>query len=87
MSAFIKENKWELFKATYQDYDFILAHKPNKFFTKVIDDDMIILVQKKTRELYLVTPMGQSPFMEVHTQFYQDLVDKGFIEFMEGRFD
>lgn len=88
MRAFIKEDKWAEFKALSNKYGFYIdAHKPNKYLTKVIDEDMLLLVQKKTRELHLVTPMGESPFMEVHTDFYKDLYKEGFIEFIEGKFD
>lgn len=88
MRAFIKEDKWDKFKELSNRYGFYLdLKKPKQYLTKVIDEDMILLVQKKTRELHLITPMGESPFMEVHTQFYRDLFDDGFIEYVESRFD
>lgn len=88
MRAFIKEDRWEKFKELSNKYGFYIdVKKPKLYLTKVIDEDLILLVQKKTRELHLVTPMGESPFMEVHTQFYKDLFDDGYIEFIESRFD
>lgn len=87
MRAYIKEDKWDKFKELSNKYGFYLEYKPNKYYTKRIDDDMALLVQKKTRELHLITPMGESPYMEVHTQFYKDLFDEGYIEFIEGKFD
>ena len=88
MRAYIKEDKWEKFKELSNKYGFYIdTMKPKQYLTKVIDEDLILLVQKRTRELHLVTPMGESPFMEVHTQFYKDLYDEGYIEFIEGKFD
>lgn len=88
MRAFIKEDKWDKFKELSNKYGFYIdTKKPKLYLTKIIDDDMVLLVQKKTRELHLLTPMGESPFMEVHTQFYKDLFDEGYIEFIESRFD
>ena len=40
-----------------------------------------------SRELKLITPMGESPFMEVQNQFYQDLINDDFIEYKSGKFD
>ena len=88
MRAFIKEDKWKEFKELTNKYGFYIdTKKPSKYYAKPIDEDIILWVDKKTRELHLITPMGESPFMEVHTQFYKDLFDEGYIEFMEGRFD
>ncbi|MGM9543511.1 MAG: hypothetical protein ACI3T9_00860 [Romboutsia timonensis] len=88
MRAYIKEDKWDKFKELSNKYGFYIdTKKPKKYLVKTIDTDMVLLVQKKTRELHLITPMGESPFMEVHTQFYKDLYDEGYIEFVEGRFD
>lgn len=88
MRAFVKQELWDRFKEISNKYGFYLdVKKPKLYLTKVIDEDLILLVQKKTRELHLITPMGESPFMEVHTQFYKDLFDDGFIEFVESRFD
>lgn len=87
MKAFIKAERWDQFKETCNRFGFYLEIKPNKYFTKRIDDDIILLVQKKTREIHLLTPMGESPFMEVHTNLYKDLCDEGYVEFVEGRFD
>lgn len=87
MKAFIKEDKWEEFKYNYTDFKFSLLYSPNKFYTKVIDSELHLIVSRKTRELLLVTPMGTSPFMEVHKKFYQDLYDQGFVEYVKGKFD
>lgn len=88
MRAFIKDSRWDQFQEISDRYGFYIdLKKPNKYLTKIIDDDMILLVQKKTREMHLLTPMGESPFMEVHKQFYQDLFDDGYVEFVESRFD
>lgn len=88
MKAYIKENKWEEFKELCSKYGFgVSLKKPKQYFQKVIDEDIMLLVNKKTRELLLITPMGESPFMEVHKDAYKDIYDMGYIEYEEGRFD
>ena len=88
MKAFIKESKWEEFKELCSKYGFgVSLKKPKQYFQKVIDEDLILTVNKRTRELQLQTPMGYSPFMEVHKETYKDLYDEGFVEFEESRFD
>ena len=88
MKAYIKENKWEEFKELCSKYGFgVSLKKPKQYFQKVIDENIMLLVNKKTRELLLITPMGESPFMEVHKDTYKDIYDMGYIEYEEGRFD
>ena len=88
MKAYIKENKWDEFKELCSKYGFGVSLKKRKqYFQKVIDEDIMLLVNKKTRELILITPMGESPFMEVHKDTYKDIYDMGYIEYEEGRFD
>lgn len=87
MKAFIKQECWDQFKENSNKYKFYVCSKPKKYFVKIIDEDVILTVNKRTRELQLQTPMGYSPFMEVHKETYKDLYDEGFIEFEEGRFD
>lgn len=88
MRAFIKEDRWDEFKELCSKYKFGISQvKPKQYFQKEIDVDLLLLVNKKTRELKLITPMGESPFMEVHVNTYQDLYDDGYIEYVEGRFD
>lgn len=88
MKAYIKENKWEEFKELCSKYGFgVSLKKPKQYFQKVIDEDIMLLINKKTRELILITPMGESPFMEVHKDTYKDIYDRGYIEYEEGRFD
>ena len=88
MKAYIKENKWEEFKELCSKYGFgVSLKKPKQYFQKVIDEDIMLLVNKKTRELILITPMGESPFMEVHKDTYKNIYDMGYIEYEEGRFD
>lgn len=87
MRAFIKEDRWSEFKELASKYKFGIEIKPKSYYTKRIDDDLVLLCNKKTRELTLITPMGSAPFMEVHTQFYRDLFDEGYIEYVEGKFD
>lgn len=88
MRAFIKEERWDEFKELCSRYKFgVSLTKPKQYFQREVDIDLLLLVNKKTREMKLITPMGESPFMEVHIGSYQDLYDDGFVEFVEGRFD
>lgn len=87
MKAFIKQEYWDQFKENCNKYKFYAYSKSKKYFVKIIDEDVILTVNKKTRELQLQTPMGYSPFMEVHKETYKDLYDEGFVEFEESRFD
>lgn len=87
MKAFIKQECWDQFKENSNKYKFYVYSKSKKYFVKTIDEDLILTVNKRTRELQLQTPMGYSPFMEVHKETYKDLYDEGFVEFEESRFD
>lgn len=88
MRAFIREDRWSEFKEVMSKYKFgISAYKPKTYYSRVVDEGLMLILNKKTRELQLITPMGSAPFMEVHTNTYQDVYDAGYIEFIEGRFD
>ena len=86
MKAYIKKDKWEEFKKDYVNYGFTLAPNPN-YYIKKIGDELILYISRRKRELKLITAMGESPFMEVHTKYYLDLFDNGFIEYIKGKFD
>lgn len=86
MKAFIKKDKWEEFKKDYVFYSFTLAPNPN-YYIKKVSDSLILMISRKTKELHLITPMGESPFMEAHKDKYKDLLKKEFIEFKKGKFD
>lgn len=88
MKAYIKKEKFDEFKKDYLDYGFNLAAKPEKGWVKEIDPiGLWLVVMKRTREVKLLTLTGESPFMEVHKDKYQKLVDNGFIEYKKGRWD
>lgn len=87
MKAFIKQEKWEEFKRDYVKYGFSLAAFPNKFYTKSITRFLAIIISRRTREIKLITPYGESPFMEVQENYYLDLVANSFIEYKKGKFD
>lgn len=48
MKAFIKKEKWEEFKKDYVKYGFSFAVFPDKFYTKLIDRFLAILISRKT---------------------------------------
>lgn len=88
MKAYIKKGKFEEFKDKYLDYGFKLAINPSKGWVKEIDPmGLWVVVMKRTREVKLLALTGESPFMEVHKDKYQKLVDNGFIEYKKGRWD
>lgn len=85
MKAFIKKEKWEEFKKDYVKYGFSVF--PDKFYTKPIDRFLVILISRKTREIKLITPYGESPFMEVQGNYFEDLITNNFVEYKKGIFD
>jgi len=89
MKAYIKKEKWEEFKYDYLKYGFTQAINPKAGYVKVIDKEypMFVAVIRKTRELKLIVGNGESPFMEVQQQYYQELYDNNFVEFKKGKFD
>ena len=88
MKAYIKKERFDEFKRDYLDYGFTLAVKPEKGWVKVIDPQgLYVIVMRRTREFKLLTETGISPFMEVHKDKYQELVDKDFIQYKNGRYD
>lgn len=87
MKAFIKKDKWQRFKHAYNIYFGFYTTLNAKYYVKPLDENCSLVINKKTRQLDLVTPMGESPFMEVHKQFYNDLIEADFIEYKQGKFD
>lgn len=87
MKAFIKKEKCEEFKKDYVKYGFSFAVFPDKFYTKPIDRFLVILISRKTREIKLITPYGESPFMEVQGNYFEDLITNNFVEYKKGIFD
>ena len=88
MKAYIKKERFEEFKNRAEEfgYKFLPDYKNN--FVKTIDvNGLWILVRGRTREIKLLTISGSSPFMEVHKDKYQELIDNDMVEFMKGRFD
>lgn len=93
MRAFIKESSW---------YEFTASTMANGFFHECfstgergwvrnpIPEDPrnhTILVVTEDKEIHLVTPMGESPFMEKHEDCFKDLKNKGWVEYRKGDFD
>lgn len=87
MKAFIKKDKWLEFEKVYADYGFSLGIDPSKYYFKQVERFLGLFVDKKTREIQLLTPIGSSPFMEVQQEYFSQLVADGFVEFEKGKFD
>ena len=86
MRAFIRQDKWEEFKKDYVFYGFSLAPNPN-YYVKSIARNLLLVVSRRKKELRLITPLGETPFMEAHKEKYTDLIENNFIEFKKGKFD
>lgn len=90
MKAFIKKDKWEYFIENWLDYGYLpsIGEKlKNPCVYKKIDIGLYVIVDTITKEIHLVTPYGSSPFMEVQTKYFQELVDNNLVEFVKGKFD
>lgn len=100
MRAFIKEGVWLNFLSTYPSYGFLSTKVPKG--TKVYEkygavsysrpydtdpDCMVYLVVTLDRELHVITPMGESPFMESHEKAFKDMLDADMIEYKKGKYD
>lgn len=97
MDAFIKKDKRDLFKDKFDSLGFgkgVFTSKARigkdinsfDYYYRNIDEGLILAINKRYR-LMLVTPMGESPFMESQKQFFQDLLDLDYIEFRKNQFD
>ena len=94
MRAFIKMDKWASFMINHTLYGFLTDVRANEksVYVRNIGHDAneplpIYLVITMDRELHLVTPMGESPFMESHEADFSDLIDDDLIEYVKGEFD
>ena len=100
MRAFIKESSWLNFISIYPSYGFLSTKIPEgsksykKYgaisYSRPYDTDpncMVYLVITLDRELHVITPMGESPFLESHERAFKDLVDADMIEYKNGKYD
>lgn len=97
MRAFIKQDKWVNFLATSMHYGFSSDENPKtkqSILVRIVNgpNDFkgfcdVFLVITMDRELHIVTPLGESPFMETHEAHFKDLIDDDLIEYVKGEFD
>lgn len=90
MRAFIRKEKWEDFIENWLDYGYLPSidgRLKNPSVYKKIDTLLYVIVDTITKEIHLVTPLGSSPFMEVQTKYFQELVAADLVEFVKGKFD
>ena len=101
MRAFIKEGCWLNFITAYPSYGFLSTKIPEgtnmykKYgaisYSRPYDPTdplgFLYLVVTLDRELHVLTPMGESPFMETHEQAFKDFVDANMIEYVKGEYD
>lgn len=100
MRAFFKEGAWLKFITTYPSYGFLSTKIPKDTelykrygaisYSRPYDNDpdcMVYLVVTIDKELHVITPMGESPFMESHEDAFKDLVNADMIEYKKGKYD
>ena len=100
MRAFIKEGCWLNFVSTYPSYGFLStkipegSHAYKKYgalsYSRPYDNEpdcMVYLVVTLDRELHVITPTGESPFLESHKEAYLDLFRADMIEYKKGKYD
>lgn len=100
MRAFIKESCWLNFVSTYTGYGFLSTKIPEgspaykKYgalsYCRPYDNEpdcMVYLVVTLDRELHVITPTGESPFLESHKEAYLDLFRADMIEYKKGKYD
>lgn len=100
MRAFIKKGSWLNFVSTYPSYGFLStkipegSHAYKKYgaisYSRPYDNEpdcMVYLVVTLDRELHVITPMGESPFMESHEKAFKDMLDADMIEYKKGKYD
>lgn len=85
MKAYIKKEKWDEFKKNRIKYGFLEENK--SVYGKRIDKYIILVVNKRTKELKLFTMMGSAAFIDAHKESYQDLLDNNFIRFEKTMLD
>ena len=95
MRAFIKMNRWLEFIETHMHYSFMNDINPKtkqSMYVRIVSPDSkdpvpVFLIVTMDREIHLVTPMGESPFMESQEHTFKDLLDDDFVEYVKGEFD
>lgn len=97
MRAYIKKDKRKIFRSQAKRLGFgtgVFTSKaatnvdiegPNYYYRKITDH--LLLVIDKQYRLRLITPMGESPFMELHKDKFKDLLDLELVEYRKGEFD
>ena len=101
MRAFIKEGCWMNFVTAYPSYGFLMTKIPegsnvykrygavsySRPYTPNDPFCMVYLVISLDKELHIITPNGESPFLEAHEQAFADLIEADMIEYKKGKYD
>ncbi|WP_353096208.1 hypothetical protein [Tissierella praeacuta] len=58
-----------------------------EYYAREIKYPVLLLVEKKTRILVVLSPLGEAAFMESHKDKFQDLIDAELVEFIKGKYD
>lgn len=74
--------------SAYEKYGGITYSRPYDYLDSQPDPyNIVYLTVTLNRELHIITPMGESPFMESHEKAFKDLVDANMIEYVKGDYD
>lgn len=79
--AFIKRD-FDLDKL--KDYGFVDGENMidgRKCYMREIKSPVYLVIDKRTRELNVRTPLGKALVIEAHKDKYQDLLDAGLVEY------
>ena len=100
MRAIIKRSKWVEFINTYQVYGFTMDILPKEYrgsktiYVRPVEMNgspspmiMTYLIVSMDGEIHLVTPMGESPYMESHKDKFEDLIAMDFVDFVKVEYD
>lgn len=55
--------------------------------SREVKHPLYLIVDKKTRELVLLSPMGPAAYMEAHKDKFWDLITAGFVLFLKTEYD
>lgn len=97
MKLRFKKDKWTEFTEHYVKYGFYMdTIKYKRVYVRIVNIqqntnnmelDSIFLIITMDGFVHLVTPSGESPFMESHESAFKDLLNAGFVEYVKGEFD
>lgn len=71
----------------YKKYGALSYSRPYDMLDENDPFNVVYLTVTLDRELHVITPMGESPFMESHEKAFKDMLDANMIEYKKGKYD